>query len=175
MVTGVGINGYRYDPDWVTHGTKLGSVVQREVSSRRHPYHQHVFPFQLTSVAETDYVKIGDWQDVHTGDFTMRFAPQKFTGKMMLHCHILTHEDQGAMGIETISDANGTCFCGDQATGDFTYVILFSVTSLVLGCYLVVGFVLAGSLDKRSDREGAIASEPVPDLLPDQFGQRSES
>merc|ERR1712066_536826 len=36
-------------------------------------------------------------------------GPRKYTGKMMLHCHRLEHEDQGMMGIEYVH--GGECVC----------------------------------------------------------------
>jgi len=164
-VSGKGINGYTFDPDREIHGSKLGSVMQREVSSGRHPYHQHVFPFQVTSVAETEYVKIGDWHDVLKGGFTMRFAPQKFTGKMMMHCHILEHEDQGAMGLETIGESTGTCFCGDESVVNTEYIIVGSVLGGLFCCYLCVGLVFAVNLDKRRNRVDDFATKPLPDKV----------
>ena len=65
-----------------------------------HPFHIHVNPFQV--------IKIGDkplaqpiWKDtilVKNGEpVTFRMRYRKYTGKTVLHCHILDHEDQGMM------------------------------------------------------------------------------
>jgi len=80
------------------------------VTASKHPYHQHVNPFQIMSMsgyqnddtpdAFRNWYQIGDWQDVlQTVDSvptaTVRFAANTFPGPMVMHCHILFHEDRG--------------------------------------------------------------------------------
>jgi hypothetical protein len=92
-----------------------------EQGPSEHAYHQHVHPFQLmTEDPEgSDYYQIGDWHDTIDEGFTIRYQPTVFTGKMMIHCHNLVHEDEGMMGIEYIhpKDDQGTneCTCADGA------------------------------------------------------------
>ena len=33
------------------------------------------------------------------GSITVRMAPTDFTGKIVMHCHILPHEDAGMMAV----------------------------------------------------------------------------
>lgn len=81
-----------------------------------HPFHIHVNPFFVTHI---DGVELGEedprrrWQDTMAippqrtledgtkvnGSFTMRSAFTEFTGKFVIHCHILDHEDQGMMQV----------------------------------------------------------------------------
>lgn len=42
-----GINGFRFSYDHTVHHYQLGQVVERIIDARNHPYHQHVYPFQL--------------------------------------------------------------------------------------------------------------------------------
>lgn len=90
---------------------KLGTVQEVVmVTASKHPYHQHVNPFQIMSMsgyqndatppAFRNWYQIGDWQDVlQTVDSvptaTVRFAANTFPGPMVMHCHILFHEDRG--------------------------------------------------------------------------------
>lgn len=95
------------------HTSYLGAVVERSLDSRNHPYHQHVYPFQLIgSGFSSTYNAVGDWQDVVKGRGAIRFSPTEITGKLMLHCHRLVHEDRGMMAMELVG-ASGSCSCTD--------------------------------------------------------------
>ena len=72
---------YTYSTMTPQHATRDATTQQQGWSSdlvspwrldptrgSQQPYHQHVFLFQLASIEETDYVKTGDWHDVHTRD-----------------------------------------------------------------------------------------------------------
>jgi len=111
-----------FQPNKIIHTVKLGEVIERRLGGVSfHPYHQHVYPFQLTKGFDKDknewqdastdssqggYFKNGDWHDViKTGNqdgVTIKYHPQKVHGKMMIHCHILPHEDGGMMSSEKI-------------------------------------------------------------------------
>jgi FtsP/CotA-like multicopper oxidase with cupredoxin domain len=62
-----------------------------------HPFHIHVNPFQMLNADGT----VGEWRDTiiipPNGQLRMRTRIERFTGKFVLHCHILTHEDRGMM------------------------------------------------------------------------------
>ena len=58
----------------------------------------------------TGYNAVGDWHDTLKGTGSVRFRPTEFTGKVMLHCHRLIHEDLGMMAMEKV-EASGTCSC----------------------------------------------------------------
>lgn len=91
----------------------LGAIASRNLVANTHPYHQHVYPFQLNGATlETGYNKVGDWHDTLKGTGEVRFRPTEFTGKLMLHCHRLIHEDLGMMAMEYVGTAAmGTCSC----------------------------------------------------------------
>ncbi|CAB9509169.1 Blue copper oxidase CueO [Seminavis robusta] len=102
------------------HETVQGAVVERHIQTGIHPFHQHVHPFQLIDGVSSkkdsaEYYKVGDWHDTISGKVTVRFRPTVFTGKMMVHCHILVHEDTGMMGVEYIHNATdaATCKCNE--------------------------------------------------------------
>merc|ERR1712048_680956 len=55
------------------------------------------------------------------GDGTLpaRFMTDVHVGKMMVHCHVIPHEDTGAMSQEFIGDSSTTeCSCDEYGTND---------------------------------------------------------
>ena len=64
----------------------------------------------------------GDWHDtvctlqkLGTLDkMTMRFHTETFTGPVVMHCHILPHEDLGMMGVACIYDEDIEAECRNQ-------------------------------------------------------------
>lgn len=101
------------------HKAVLNKVQQRELSASNHPYHQHVIPFQLNRIDNPTepaegfkaFYEKGDWHDVWPGTGMLRYNPVRFTGKMILHCHKLHHEDIGMMATETILPPGEKCEC----------------------------------------------------------------
>eukprot|EP00435_Cladocopium_sp_Y103_P029948 s1734_g7.t1 len=94
------INGHLFEEDLVLHQSFLGAVVERSVRARDHPYHQHVYPFQVVSGFETsdqggrgrggqtgasdaaaNYAMPGDWHDTIAGNGIVRYRPSRFAGK----------------------------------------------------------------------------------------------
>jgi len=111
---GTAVNNIPFPSDGsFLHTTHLGAVTSRHLSANAHPYHQHVYPFQLIGDGfATAYNRVGDWHDVIKGTGEIRFKPTEFTGKLMLHCHRLVHEDLGMMAMEHVGTAaEGTCSC----------------------------------------------------------------
>lgn len=120
------VNDELFDKSVYVHTVAFGSVVERELRGiTAHPYHQHVYPFQLVSGADsvTDadqatYFQTGDWHDVVMMDVTsvvVRYVADVHDGVLMLHCHILPHEDEGTMSQELIIDG-GSCECDARYT-----------------------------------------------------------
>jgi FtsP/CotA-like multicopper oxidase with cupredoxin domain len=117
-----------YDPAVMDRVLKLGSVDQWTMKSRvaSHPFHIHVNPFQIVKILNADGQDVSETGEPATGDMqyadlkgawkdsifikqdytvVMRTKYQKFTGKFVLHCHILDHEDQGMMeNVEITED-----------------------------------------------------------------------
>ncbi|KAJ3111161.1 hypothetical protein HK100_002792 [Physocladia obscura] len=79
-----------------------------------HPYHQHINAFQVMSVnpnpgfGDGSVIRQGEYRDVvwTTSNISIRFKPVDFTGEMVLHCHILQHEDMGMMGLFKLNGNN---------------------------------------------------------------------
>ncbi len=99
------INGAEFDPARVDQTLNLGTAEDWILSSNQagHPFHIHVNPFQ---VIEGDDDNNGLWKDTifvtTKSDIRIRSRYTVFTGKFVLHCHNLLHEDQGMMQLVEI-------------------------------------------------------------------------
>jgi len=89
-------------------------------ATSHHPYHQHVYRFQIINDNFADdrslggeIQRVGEWRDtmlaVNTLGTGIRFRPVAFTGDMMMHCHIFQHEDYGSMQLFRITDDADVC------------------------------------------------------------------
>ena len=71
-------------------------------SPMAHPFHLHVWPFQVIETSDRRTPPSG-WKDVVDvpagGWVRLRVAFADFAGRTVYHCHILDHEDRGMMGI----------------------------------------------------------------------------
>jgi FtsP/CotA-like multicopper oxidase with cupredoxin domain len=64
----------------------------------QHPFHLHIYHVQVQS--DCGPYEAGEYYDVIAGNCTVRFDmsdPEAYEGRTIFHCHILEHEDQGAM------------------------------------------------------------------------------
>lgn len=65
----------------------------------------HVNHVQIVS-SETEplsgWHQVGDWVDTYGGTGTVRFRTDRYTGKVVMHCHLLQHEDEGCMAVSEI-------------------------------------------------------------------------
>jgi FtsP/CotA-like multicopper oxidase with cupredoxin domain len=110
----------------------LGNVIERHLlNTSVHAYHQHVYPFQLIAgFEESEYFKLGDYHDTYFDHMVptdryviIRFKPVDLTGKMVVHCHVLMHEDLGMMTLEDIlpettdDGTDNNCSCSDGYHG----------------------------------------------------------
>ena len=98
--------------DGTAHGSMpVGTVQEWTVSGNdRHPFHIHINSFQLGADASDPdgYYQTGDWHDVFyrpTGVTASKiyFSVDQHTGKAVLHCHFLEHEDKGCMAYIDIT------------------------------------------------------------------------
>lgn len=111
------IDGKAFDPMNIRELT-LDKVQDWQLTSglASHPFHIHVNHFQLIDKStclerdeDNNCVRWSDpekfdhpiWKDTYFVDFdektTIRTVYKDFTGKFVIHCHILDHEDQGMM------------------------------------------------------------------------------
>jgi len=117
------INGLSYDPDIYLHKIPRGAIVERNVTGvDSHPYHQHVYPFQLKEfygidAADAEYFKIGDYHDSVTlrssETVKIQYEASTYDGRIAVHCHRITHSDEGMIGTEIVID-DGICECSPK-------------------------------------------------------------
>jgi len=97
---------------------KYGGIAQ-------HPLHLHTIPYQITSLVTMDpYFEVGDWHDtlMHAaGQVVVRLHTDTYTGRYIIHCHILTHEDYGMMSYFDVSGKDGTIWTGAEKVDPTCY------------------------------------------------------
>jgi hypothetical protein len=112
----------------------IGTFYEINVQGvHQHPLHTHVNPFQITSMPATSYeggyFKVGDWHDtllideLGSGSTSMkvRMPVDQFTGKLVIHCHILKHEDKGMMAYANVAGAEGSQWSGAKDVDETCY------------------------------------------------------
>jgi FtsP/CotA-like multicopper oxidase with cupredoxin domain len=112
------INGDKFDADVPTFEATADAVQEYLIKgATNHPYHQHVYHLQMNGAC-------GDFEDgeyydtVAANGCLARFdlnpeTASVYDGRTIMHCHILAHEDQGAMGwIEVLGGAGPPEFPG---------------------------------------------------------------
>jgi FtsP/CotA-like multicopper oxidase with cupredoxin domain len=96
------INGSRYDNDVPTFALSADGLQEWSLKgARNHPFHLHIYHVQVDGAC-ADY-EDGEYYDVVANNCTIRFdldttTSSIYEGRTIMHCHILEHEDQGAMG-----------------------------------------------------------------------------
>lgn len=102
------INGSKFDKDVPTFEVSAAGVQEWLVKgATNHPFHLHIYHMQMNGTC-------GDFEDgefydtVAANGCLVRFDsnPQTasvFEGRTIMHCHILAHEDQGAMGWANVT------------------------------------------------------------------------
>jgi FtsP/CotA-like multicopper oxidase with cupredoxin domain len=105
------INGRAYDPSFIEWTSTLNTVEEWHLvneTEQEHPFHVHVNPFQVTKINGTP-VAFDGYQDTaiipRFGTLTVRTRFTDFTGSpILVHCHILDHEDMGMMTSFAIAE-----------------------------------------------------------------------
>jgi FtsP/CotA-like multicopper oxidase with cupredoxin domain len=99
------VDGRRFDMNRVDHRVRLGAVEEWTVANLHkddHIFHIHTNPFCLTKV---NGVALPNpvWLDTavlpRNGSLTFRSRFLDFTGRYMLHCHMMNHEELGMMQV----------------------------------------------------------------------------
>jgi FtsP/CotA-like multicopper oxidase with cupredoxin domain len=72
-------------------------------TSGRHPFHLHVYPMQIVADCGSEH-EVGEFYDTilvqnSSPDCKVRIFFVDVAGPIMMHCHILQHEEMGAMGF----------------------------------------------------------------------------
>jgi FtsP/CotA-like multicopper oxidase with cupredoxin domain len=95
------INGSKFNHDVPTFTLDTDGVQQLSLKgATNHPFHLHIYHVQVQ--ADCGDFEAGEYYDVVSGNCSIRFdlSPDSapYDGRTIMHCHILEHEDQGAMG-----------------------------------------------------------------------------
>lgn len=96
------INGSKFDMNVPTFTIPTGNVQQWTIKAGAHPFHLHVYHFQMNGACGA--FEDGEYYDtLSAGPCNTRFdlnpaTSSVYDGTTIMHCHILEHEDQGAMG-----------------------------------------------------------------------------
>lgn len=104
------IDGQLFDATRVDQEVALGAVEEWTITNQDehndHIFHIHINPFQLTQV-NGEPVAEPVWLDTvivpHGGSITFRTRFLDFTGKYVLHCHMMNHEELGMMQVVQVS------------------------------------------------------------------------
>jgi FtsP/CotA-like multicopper oxidase with cupredoxin domain len=101
------INGTPFDPDVPTFTLPADQVQNWTLNAANiHPFHLHVYHVQSQNC--TGAYEPGEYFDTIANACTVRFdlnaaTSSVYEGRTILHCHILDHEDLGAMGwLDTV-------------------------------------------------------------------------
>jgi len=96
------INGSKFDHMTPTFELSANSAQEWSLNgAAQHPFHLHVYHVQIAGGC-SDY-EDGEYYDVVANNCTLRFdlnqnSSTVYNGRTIMHCHVLEHEDQGAMG-----------------------------------------------------------------------------
>jgi FtsP/CotA-like multicopper oxidase with cupredoxin domain len=96
------INGSKFEMDIPTFELPADKVQAWGLNgARNHPFHLHVYHMQADGTCG-EY-EDGEFYDVISENCDLRFdlnagTSTVYEGRTIMHCHILEHEDQGAMG-----------------------------------------------------------------------------
>lgn len=99
------INGTTFDHNVVNETMKLGATEEWEfvnLTYEPHPLHIHVNPFQVVAIngQPADENSYRDTAIIPPfGTLTIRHQFLDHTGKFVMHCHLLFHEDHGMMQL----------------------------------------------------------------------------
>ncbi|MDH5446397.1 MAG: multicopper oxidase domain-containing protein [Gammaproteobacteria bacterium] len=93
------INGNKFDINVPLFELATNGVQEWGIQgAQNHPFHLHVYHFQVQR--DCGDFEAGEYYDTLAANCDVRFdltAETAFRGKTIMHCHILDHEDQGAM------------------------------------------------------------------------------
>ena len=104
------VDGRQFDPERIDHRIPLGAVEEWTITNLHdadHPFHIHINAFQVTRINGQALAE-PLWRDTvnvpRLGSVTLRTRFEDFTGRFVLHCHILNHEDLGMMQLIEVYD-----------------------------------------------------------------------
>jgi FtsP/CotA-like multicopper oxidase with cupredoxin domain len=104
------IDGQRFDHDRVDQAITLGAVEEWTIVNEDeadHVFHIHTNPFQIVAI-DDEAPPAPLWRDTaivpRNGSLIFRSRFLDFTGKTVLHCHMMNHEELGMMQLIEFSE-----------------------------------------------------------------------
>ena len=103
-------HGKVFDEDRTDQVAEFETVEEwtiKNSSTGDHPFHMHVFPFQVTAVngVPVEFQGYRDTVNVPpNGSLTVRIRFNDFIGRVVYHCHLPSHSDLGMMGILRVEE-----------------------------------------------------------------------
>lgn len=86
------------------------------VGAGNHPFHMHVNPFQVVAIGTQSGitslmgVRVGEYRDTlplwQSAAYTIRFRPDRYTGRALIHCHFSPHVDLGMAAVANIVNSS---------------------------------------------------------------------
>jgi FtsP/CotA-like multicopper oxidase with cupredoxin domain len=105
------VNGSKFDHLEPTFTLPATQVQEWSLSGNvRHPFHLHIYHVQALE-DDRDF-EAGEYYDVVASQMSVRFdlntaTSTPYEGRTIMHCHVLAHEDQGAMGWLKVEGGQG--------------------------------------------------------------------
>ncbi len=96
------VNGTKFDVDTPLFTLNADAVQEWSIKGAvNHPFHLHIYHFQAQAGCGGDF-EDGEYYDTMAGNCSVRFdlnaaTSSPYHGRTIMHCHILSHEDEGAM------------------------------------------------------------------------------
>mmetsp|Transcript_25599 Transcript_25599/g.38386 ORF Transcript_25599/g.38386 Transcript_25599/m.38386 type:complete len:347 (+) Transcript_25599:631-1671(+) len=94
------INGKPWDKDIPLKNIDYGKVYEWSISgSKKHPFHLHLYHMKIVTPGGCGAHKEGEFYDTISapGDCEIQFKAIDIGQRMIMHCHVLSHEDMGAI------------------------------------------------------------------------------
>jgi len=167
------ISGSKWDYAVPNFTLNTNGVQQfRLKGATNHPFHLHIYHVQVQG--NCGDFEDGEYYDVVAGNCTIRFdltPATAYEGRTIMHCHILEHEDQGAMGwAEVLGGAEPPTFPGMDLYDEYIPPVVepgdppSAPTGLVATAISSAGIDL--SWNDTSDNESSFKIERSPDGAP---------
>ena len=94
----------------------VGIEGDSDTGAGNHPYHQHVNPFQVVDMGAglDEYlgIRVGEYRDTipltPTAQYRIRFVPDRFDGRALVHCHMVPHIDLGMAAVVSINNKSNS-------------------------------------------------------------------
>ncbi len=161
------INGEKFDVNTPLFTLDADAVQEWSIQgARNHPFHLHVYHFQALS--DNGDFEAGEYYDTIAANGSVRFdlnaaTSSPFEGITIMHCHILEHEDRGAMTwMDVVGGTPPPTFPGGRAYSEYYELTVDPTTN-----------VFDGQPPQDEQGNSTPAFSLVPPLLPSSVSDRA--